>query len=54
MENVKEIQEWGPLDDKGYPIPENKGEDYQKFIGCMKKIAIIVTGKPLSSSGPHS
>lgn len=38
MENVEEIQEWGPLDDKGYPIPEHKGEDYQKFIGCMKKI----------------
>lgn len=23
MENVEEIQQWGPLDEKGYPIPEN-------------------------------
>src|SRR5574344_1389088 len=38
MENVEEIQEWGPLDEQGYPLPEHKGEDYQKFIGCMKKI----------------
>jgi DNA (cytosine-5)-methyltransferase 1 len=28
MENVEEIQQWGPLDEKGYPIPERKGEDY--------------------------
>ena len=30
MENVEEIQQWGPLDEKGYPIPERKGEDYRK------------------------
>ena len=25
MENVEEIQQWGPLDEKGYIIPERKG-----------------------------
>lgn len=35
MENVEEIQDWGPLDDKGHPIKERKGEDYQKFIHSM-------------------
>lgn len=38
MENVEEIQQWGPLDENGYPIPERKGEDYQKFISAMKSL----------------
>lgn len=38
MENVEEIQEWGPLDDKGYPIPERKGEDYKRFITAMTSL----------------
>ena len=38
MENVEEIQQWGPLDDNGHPIPDRKGEDYRKFISSMKSI----------------
>lgn len=38
MENVEEIQQWGPLDDNGRPIPERKGEDYKKFIAAMKTL----------------
>ena len=38
MENVEEIQQWGPLDEKGRPIPERKGEDYKKFIDAMKSL----------------
>lgn len=38
MENVEEIQQWGPLDENGRPIPERKGEEYQKFINSMKAI----------------
>ena len=38
MENVEEIQQWGPLDENGKPIPERKGEEYQKFIGSMKSL----------------
>ncbi|APM40499.1 DNA cytosine methyltransferase [Clostridium kluyveri] len=36
MENVEEIQKWGPLDNEGHPIKERKGEDYKKFISAMK------------------
>lgn len=36
MENVEEIQQWGPLDENGCPIPERKGEDYKKFVTAMK------------------
>ena len=38
MENVEEIQQWGPLDENGRPIPERKGEEYQKFIESMKSL----------------
>lgn len=38
MENVEEIQQWGPLDENGRPIPERKGEDYKKFISAMQSL----------------
>lgn len=38
MENVEEIQQWGPLDEEGRPIPERKGEEYRRFISSMKSI----------------
>jgi DNA (cytosine-5)-methyltransferase 1 len=38
MENVAEIQEWGPLDEDNKPIKERKGEDYKKFIDSMKAL----------------
>lgn len=38
MENVEEIQQWGPLDKKGYPIKEKKGQEYKKFIFQMRSI----------------
>ena len=41
MENVEEIQQWGPLDAEGHPIKERRGEDYQKFITAMKSLGYI-------------
>lgn len=41
MENVEEIQQWGPLDAKGHPIKERRGEDYQKFITAMKSMGYV-------------
>lgn len=38
MENVEEIQQWGPLDKNGYPIKEKMGEEYQRFIHKMKSL----------------
>lgn len=38
MENVEEIQQWGPLDESGRPIKERAGEDYKKFIDAMKDL----------------
>ncbi len=47
MENVEEIQQWGPLDDTGHPIPERKGEDYQKFITAMKSLGYVFDSREL-------
>lgn len=41
MENVEEIQQWGPLDSDGHPIKERKGEDYKRFITAMKSLGYI-------------
>ncbi len=38
MENVEEIQQWGPLDDEGRVIKERMGEEYNKFISAMKSL----------------
>lgn len=38
MENVEEIQQWGPLDDEGRPIKELAGTEYQRFVTAMKSL----------------
>ncbi len=47
MENVEEIQQWGPLDQSGHPIKERAGEDYKKFIESMKSLGYIIESKEL-------
>jgi DNA (cytosine-5)-methyltransferase 1 len=47
MENVEEIQQWGPLDETGHPIKERAGEDYRKFINSMKNIGYDFDSKEL-------
>lgn len=47
MENVEEIQQWGPLDEKGKPIPSRKGEDYKKFITAMCSLGYRFDSKEL-------
>lgn len=47
MENVEEIQQWGPLDAQGYPIKEKKGEEYQKFISKMKSLGYAFGSREL-------
>lgn len=47
MENVEEIQQWGPLDERGYPIKERKGEEYQRFIQSMKGLGYAFDSREL-------
>lgn len=47
MENVEEIQQWGPLDDNGHPIPERKGEEYQRFVSKMQSLGYAFDSQEL-------
>lgn len=47
MENVEEIQQWGPLDKEGYPIKERSGEDYKRFIQSMQSLGYAFASKEL-------
>lgn len=47
MENVEEIQQWGPLDDDGRPIKARAGEDYRKLITAMKSLGYIFDSREL-------
>ena len=47
MENVEEIQQWGPLDESGHPIKERLGEEYKRFITAMKSLGYIFESREL-------
>lgn len=47
MENVEEIQQWGPLDSSGHPIKEKMGEEYKRFITAMKSLGYIFESREL-------
>ena len=47
MENVEEIQEWGPLDKQGRPIQRKKGTEYRRFINSMKKLGFAFDSRTL-------
>lgn len=47
MENVEEIQQWGPLDELGRPIKDRAGEDYNKFITAMKSLGYMFESREL-------
>ncbi len=38
MENVREIETWGPLDEHGFPIKERKGEYWRAFLREWRKL----------------
>ena len=50
MENVEEIQQWGPLDENGHPIKERLGESYNQFIDAMRNIGYKVESKELRAA----
>lgn len=47
MENVEEIQQWGPLDNEGKPIKERAGEDYNRFVTAMKSLGYMFDSREL-------
>lgn len=47
MENVEEIQQWGPLDENGRPIKEQMGEEYSRFITAVKGLGYTFDSREL-------
>lgn len=56
MENVPEIQDWGPLDENNKPIKERRGEYYEKFIKLMTNLGFRFECKELIAAdyGAHT
>lgn len=46
-ENVEEIQTWGPLNKKGYPIEKRKGQTFKLFIRRLRNLGYKVEWKEL-------
>jgi len=50
IENVKEFQNWGPLDDNGKPIKKLKGETFKAFIAAIRSLGYTVEWRVLTAA----
>lgn len=49
MENVAEIQKWGPLGSDGKPIKAREGEEYRRFVDAMGELGYSFQCRELSA-----
>lgn len=49
MENVAEIQKWGPLGADGQPIKAREGEEYRRFVDAMGELGYEFDCRELSA-----
>lgn len=47
VENVMEMQTWGPLDDKGEPLPGTKGDTFRQFVWRLETLGYKVEWRVL-------
>lgn len=47
VENVPEFREWGPLDEKGQPIKERKGETFSAWVKMIESLGYNVEHRVL-------
>jgi len=50
LENVQEFSEWGPLCSEGLPIPERKGEEFDRWLGELRAEGYAVEWRTLDAS----
>lgn len=50
VENVREFQEWGPLDEDGNPIPWKKGLTFKRWLGNLRGQGYAVSWKVLDAA----
>lgn len=49
MENVPEIQKWGPLGEDGRPNKQREGEEYSAFVAAMKRLGYTFSSRELAA-----
>lgn len=49
-ENVREMLDWGPLDEEGSPIKERKGETFRAFIAALRGLGYTVEFRVLNAA----
>lgn len=47
VENVEEMQQWGPLDEQGRVIPELKGKEFKRWIRAIRGLGYRVQWREL-------
>lgn len=47
MENVEEFRDWGPLDEAGFPIKEQKGKEFARWVRGLEARGYMVEFKEL-------
>jgi DNA (cytosine-5)-methyltransferase 1 len=50
IENVPEFLSWGPLDDTGHPIQNQKGKTFRAFISSLRSLGYTVDWKILTAA----
>lgn len=50
VENVPAFTSWGPLDDRGYPIPECKGEYFHAWCHALRDLGYRVDWRVLNAA----
>lgn len=51
MENVEEIEFWGPLDKRGVPIPEKRGTSWLRFVARLRNLGYVCEWRRLRAKG---
>lgn len=49
LENVPEIQKWGPLGADGRPIKSREGEEYKRFVDAMGELGYAMESRELAA-----
>jgi DNA (cytosine-5)-methyltransferase 1 len=50
VENVREFETWGPLDDHGKPLKSRKGETFKAFIKALESLGFNVDFRVLNAA----
>jgi DNA (cytosine-5)-methyltransferase 1 len=50
IENVSEIETWGPLDEEGRPIRERAGETWRAFLGALSDLGYQIDVRKLCAA----